>query len=178
MLRSGCAYVFLCHNYAPGDEIYLFGFSRGAYTARAIAGLVCEFGLMTKPGLEGFGKVYREYVNNTLDAEAVKRLSAKYERIANVPIKFIGVWDTVGALGVPQVYIFRYKPKLWNAILKRTQTFQLHRVELYPNIEFARHAYATKHPPSGLTLDWPSTNDGHHSPPRFGSFPRTTIKRI
>src|SRR5271170_565879 len=98
ILMRGCAYVYLCHNYAPGDEIYLFGFSRGAYTARAVAGLVCEFGLMTKPGLEGFGKVYRHYVNNTLDAQAVKQLSAKYERIAHVPIKFIGVWDTVGAL--------------------------------------------------------------------------------
>jgi hypothetical protein len=132
---------------------------------------------MTKPGLEGFGKVYRRYVNNTLDAEAVKKLSAKYERIADVPIKFIGVWDTVGALGVPQIYIFRYKPRLWNAIVQRTQTFQLHHVELYPNIEFARHAYPTNSP-SELTLDWPSMNDAPHSPPRFGPFPRTTIKRI
>ena len=141
LIVIGCAYVYLCHNYSPGDEIYLFGFSRGAYTARAIAGLICEFGLLTKPGLEGFGKVYKRYVENTLDTATIKMLAEKYERIPNVPIKFIGVWDTVGSLGVPQIYLFGYRPRLWNWIIKRMQTFQLHRVELYPNVEFACHAY-------------------------------------
>lgn len=138
---QGCAYVYLCHNWCPGDEIYLFGFSRGAYTARAVAGLVCQFGLLTKAGLEGFGRVYERYTSDTLDEEAVKTLSAKYERIANVPIKFIGVWDTVGSLGVPQFYICGWRPWLINYLLQKTRTFQLHRVELYPNIEFACHAY-------------------------------------
>jgi len=140
-LTSGCAYVYVCHNYSPGDEIYLFGFSRGAYTARAVAGLICEFGLLTKEGLEGFGEVYSRYTKNTLDAEAVNMLAAKYHRIPTVPIKFIGIWDTVGSLGVPQLYIFGYKARILNYLLRKAQTFQLHRVELYPNIEFACHAY-------------------------------------
>ena len=106
-----------------------------------MAGLVCQFGLLTKTGLEGFGRVYELYTSDTLDAEAIKVLSAQYERIANVPIKFIGVWDTVGSLGVPQFYICGWKPWLINYFLRKTRTFQLHRVELYPNIEFACHAY-------------------------------------
>ena len=97
---------------------------------------------MTKPGLEGFGKVYERYTSNTLDAEAIQTLAAKYERISNVPIKFIGVWDTVGSLGVPDFYICGWKPTFINYLLRKTKTFQLHRVELYPNIEFAFHAYS------------------------------------
>jgi hypothetical protein len=96
---------------------------------------------LTKSGLEGFGRVYERYTSDTLDADAIKMLSAKYERIANIPIKFIGVWDTVGSLGVPQFYICGCKPKLINYLLRNTRSFQLHKVELYPNIEFACHAY-------------------------------------
>lgn len=110
----GCAYVYICHNWCPGDEIYLFGFSRGAYTARAVAGLVCEFGLLTKPGLEGFGKVYDHYISGSLNPETARVLAEKYERIPNVPIKFIGVWDTVGSLGIPEFYLLGYKPRCIN----------------------------------------------------------------
>jgi len=139
-LTIGCAFVYVCHNYCPGDEIFLFGFSRGAYTARAVAGLISEFGLLTKPGLEGFGEVYKHYTKNTLNVDTIKMLGDKFPRIADVPIKFIGVWDTVGSLAVPQVYLFGYSPKALNVLMARTQTFQLHRVELYPNIQYACHA--------------------------------------
>jgi Uncharacterized alpha/beta hydrolase domain (DUF2235) len=49
------AYGFICHNWHEGDEIYLFGFSRGAYTARAIAGLISLFGLLTSRTLNTLG---------------------------------------------------------------------------------------------------------------------------
>lgn len=45
------AYAFLANNYVPGDRILIFGFSRGAYTARAIAGLVTKMGLLNKRGI-------------------------------------------------------------------------------------------------------------------------------
>ena len=134
-------YIYLCHNYALGDETYLFGFSQGAYTARMIEGLICEFRLLTKLGLESFGKVYKWYVKNTLDIATIKMLVEKYETISNVSIKFIRVWDTVGSLDVPQIYIFSYRSRIWNWIVKRMQMFQLYPVKLYPNIEFAYHAY-------------------------------------
>ena len=42
------AYTFLINHWNPGDEIYIFGFSRGAYTARAMAGLLCQIGVIRK----------------------------------------------------------------------------------------------------------------------------------
>lgn len=53
------AYAFLAHNYDAGDQIFFVGFSRGAYTARAVAGLVCAHGLLTKRGMDSFGDLYR-----------------------------------------------------------------------------------------------------------------------
>ena len=55
------AYGFLCNNYDYGDEIYITGFSRGAYTARSVAGLVGRCGILTKKGLELFYEVYNWY---------------------------------------------------------------------------------------------------------------------
>ncbi|RPA99862.1 hypothetical protein L873DRAFT_1805989 [Choiromyces venosus 120613-1] len=55
------AYGFLAHNYHPGDTIYLFGFSCGAYTARSICGLVCRIGILMKKGMDNFYQVYEDY---------------------------------------------------------------------------------------------------------------------
>jgi uncharacterized protein (DUF2235 family) len=151
----GCAYIYIALNYCPGDEIYLFGFSRGAYTARAIAGLVCQYGLLTKRGLEGFGAVYQEYMKNNLieNPDIVEKLAAKYERIKDVPIKFVGVWDTVGSLGVPEFYICGWRPSGVNWFLQRFhKPYQLHSTDLYPNIKFACHAYIPHW--NWLIVDW------------------------
>lgn len=48
-------------NYSPGDEIFLLGFSRGAFTARSIGGLIAAVGLLTKPGLDSLGVVFEDY---------------------------------------------------------------------------------------------------------------------
>jgi hypothetical protein len=52
------AYGFLVNNYSGNDKIYIFGFSRGAYIARALAGLVSNYGLLTKRGMDNFNAVY------------------------------------------------------------------------------------------------------------------------
>ncbi len=57
------AYSFIAHNYAPGDEIFLLGFSRGAFTARSIAGLIGTIGLLTKIGLVDFYAIFKDYEN-------------------------------------------------------------------------------------------------------------------
>jgi uncharacterized protein (DUF2235 family) len=54
-------YFFLVHNYTPGDEIYLFGFSRGAYTVRSTAGLIRKCGLLHKIHADKFGDAYKLY---------------------------------------------------------------------------------------------------------------------
>lgn len=109
------AYKWLLKEYDDGDEIYLFGFSRGAYTARSIAGLIAKCGLLKRGAALSAEQVYDRY---QLGKEAVpiyrleylqrtgerplapdeQRLMADSRR---VPVRMLGVWDTVGALGVP-----------------------------------------------------------------------------
>ncbi len=95
-------YRFLVHNYVEGDEIYLFGFSRGAYTVRSAAGLIRNCGLLHKEHAgranEAF-RIYRERDEGPDTADAI-HFREKYSR-QPLRIKFIGVWDTVGALGIP-----------------------------------------------------------------------------
>ena len=57
-MREG--YSFLATNYSPGDEIFLIGFSRGAFTARSIAGLIGQVGLLTKSGLGYLADVFKD----------------------------------------------------------------------------------------------------------------------
>lgn len=89
-------YRFIIHNYEPNDEIYLFGFSRGAYTARAIAGMINAIGLLRKDHWEQLPQAYNYY-----RTEPAKRNTSLYQGNHRPAINMIGVWDTVGALGVP-----------------------------------------------------------------------------
>jgi len=90
------AYTFICNNYNDGDEIFLFGFSRGAYTARSVAGLIKYAGLLGKQDLDRFLELWKGYKDR--DPAALANFA---KRIQNVPIKCIGVWDTVGSVGIP-----------------------------------------------------------------------------
>jgi Uncharacterized alpha/beta hydrolase domain (DUF2235) len=138
------AYGWICHNWSPGDEIYLFGFSRGAYTARSISGLICKFGLLTKRGMDGIAEVLNAYrAHKFNDPKEADTLGAKYKRLAtNVPIKFIGVWDTVGSLGIPDFYIFGWKVWPLDYFLgKINQQYQFSDTNIHPNIEFAFQGY-------------------------------------
>lgn len=58
------AYNFIVLNYEPGDEIFCFGFSRGAYTARAVAGLVTDIGVIKPIDMQLFPEIYRAYMTN------------------------------------------------------------------------------------------------------------------
>jgi uncharacterized protein (DUF2235 family) len=105
-------YMWLMENYNEGDQIFLFGFSRGAFTARSLSGLISKCGLL-KPGSPvSIPQLYARYkrgnavptirkLANLADTELSQedRLVKKYSMA--VPIWFQGVWDTVGALGVP-----------------------------------------------------------------------------
>ncbi|KAK1722463.1 uncharacterized protein BDZ83DRAFT_582973 [Colletotrichum acutatum] len=54
-------YRFICDNYNPGDEIIIVGFSRGAFTARSLAGMVCTLGFLNRSGLSSLGQIYNDY---------------------------------------------------------------------------------------------------------------------
>ncbi|SEP41151.1 Uncharacterized protein, PA2063/DUF2235 family [Methylobacterium sp. ap11] len=109
------AYKWLVETYEPGDEIFIFGFSRGAYTARSLAGFISKCGLL-KPGAPlGIGQLYDRYRKDETVSTIWKLYAAREAGLASgsveerwmldyamrTPIKMIGVWDTVGALGVP-----------------------------------------------------------------------------
>lgn len=147
-------YTNLCRVYSPGDDIYLFGFSRGAYTVRTLAGLIVECGILRDAGrLSGaelnrlarraygaFRKHFRTWQGKAIGAaDAGEKATAAFREAhsiqvseredGRVPIRFVGVWDTVDAVGVPIdhvadfwnrfVYPFRFSGfKLADAVAK------------------------------------------------------------
>lgn len=95
------AYRFLAHNYEPDDQIYLVGFSRGAYTARSLAGLLRNCGLLRKTHLENYPAAFALYQRRDGHPNSGEAAEFRSDFSHEVVIKFIGVWDTVGALGIP-----------------------------------------------------------------------------
>ena len=96
------AYRFLVYNYSPGDEVFFFGFSRGAYTARSAVGMLRKCGLLKKVHAGRVGAAYELYRKRN-DAPDGPR-ATKFRDDFSWPtfaVEFLGVWDTVGALGIP-----------------------------------------------------------------------------
>src|SRR5271169_1248793 len=93
-------YTKIAHVYEQGDDIFIFGFSRGAFTARSLAGMIAICGLPT-------GDFDDNMVNDAFQAyrEKAQRVallaSLAGASLFNAPITMVGVWDTVGALGLP-----------------------------------------------------------------------------
>jgi uncharacterized protein (DUF2235 family) len=129
-------YTFLILNYEPGDEIYLFGFSRGAYTARSMGGLIRNCGILRPEYLELVDKAYDLYrardEYSAPDSAMMHGFRKQYAREDVTPIKFIGVWDTVGSLGIPLPWY-----RKWNM-----KKYQFHDVTLSSTVENAYHALA------------------------------------
>lgn len=119
-VREG--YTFLASNYMIGDEIFIFGFSRGAFTARSIAGLIDNTGLLTKEGLPYLAEIWRDVQHkyddgydpkypdlpfadkpSASDPEYNAQLRRRGLTRLDIPIKVVGVWDTVGSLGIPKI---------------------------------------------------------------------------
>lgn len=96
------AYNFLVNNYSPGDEIFLFGFSRGSFTCRSLAGMVSEFGILKqqKSG-EWFAGIWDRYQGTVRD----ERWESDKDLHWDVTIKVMGCWDTVGNLGIPDNWL-------------------------------------------------------------------------
>lgn len=99
------AYMFLAQNFEPGDEVFLFGFSRGAYTVRSTAGFIRNSGLLKRPYRSKLDDAYELYRDRS-DATHPRAVESRLFRKSfshDIRIKFIGVWDTVGALGIPDL---------------------------------------------------------------------------
>jgi len=98
--RIQSAYRFLCEHYEPGDQIYLFGFSRGAFEARTLADLVYFVGIARRDALKLVPQAWRYYRRHR---RAPRRKLHRLRNDAHFPVRIgcVGVWDTVGTLGVP-----------------------------------------------------------------------------
>ncbi|KAH8114493.1 hypothetical protein DFH11DRAFT_1594792 [Phellopilus nigrolimitatus] len=92
-------YKFLMQNYHPGDKISIFGFSRGAYTARALAGMLTKIGLLPRGNIEQVTFAYKLYKRS--DQEGIT-LAAGFKSTfcRSVIVDFLGVWETVASTGV------------------------------------------------------------------------------
>lgn len=139
------AYHWLTTTYQPGDSIALFGFSRGAYTVRSLAGVIASGGLIDTTCLPAdtiwrkIEHIYRHKYRAGHKANPRWRdgLSFSFdpENADQIPVNFIGVWETVGSLGVPDHLG-------WLNLLDLPRRYGFHDVRLNPHVQYARHAVA------------------------------------
>lgn len=134
-------YRFLANNYVEGDDVFLFGFSRGAYTVRSLSGMLEAVGLLGKSDLRFVPEAYEYY-----QLEPEKRVKSKFHTLltglscVKPKIKFLGVWDTVAALGVPTPILGRVQK--WVGQYWRAVRVGFHHCGLCGNVENAYQALA------------------------------------
>ena len=132
------AYRFLAENYEPGDELYLFGFSRGAFTARSLAGLINNSGILRRRNADRIKEAWALYRSRIEKPNGAASTLFRRAYAHEADIHFIGVWDTVGALGIP-VPGPRWLGPAVNLVNRR---WAFHDTDLGPHIRTARHALA------------------------------------
>jgi len=101
------SYLFLMRHYRSGDALFIFGFSRGAFTARSVAGLVNQFGILPPHMASMVPTLIHVYFSDRrLEPETSRAITAQTTRLfvppgaRNVEIQFVGVWDTVASVGM------------------------------------------------------------------------------
>lgn len=110
------AYLFLMQHYQPGDQLFFFGFSRGAFTARSVAGMVNGFGIPMAHQASMLPTLMNLYFSQrdgayTAVAQQAQALLVAPDR-QRVPIQFVGVWDTVASVGLwPFALQFTARPQ-------------------------------------------------------------------
>jgi uncharacterized protein (DUF2235 family) len=143
------AYRFLCLNYDPEteDEIYLIGFSRGAYIVRCLASFIDKCGLLKRSQIRKIKEAYQLYRDPKIDSndtqlqqfrqENCQNINTEKEALKNrISIKMLGCWDTVGALGIPDLTPWFPLASFYH------QKYQFLNCKISPIIENAFHAVA------------------------------------
>ena len=133
-------YHFIANNYCGGDDIYLLGFSRGAYTAMSLSGFLNHVGILRKRELHRFPEAYEMY--KTTSIADMQQVRTRYEQPREgyaTPVRFLGLWDAVGHLtAVP---------------LLTERNVHYHEVDLTSNVTHAYHALAVHE----IRTDFPAT---------------------
>ena len=127
-------YRYIVQNYSPGDELFLFGFSRGAYTVRGLCGLINNCGIIKRPDARLIQQAFDHYKRSDSaykpQGEKSIRFRKRHAHSSN-EVGFLGVFDTVGALGIPLPFM---------GFLNAEDEF--YDSKLGPNLRIARHALA------------------------------------
>lgn len=153
------AYHFLVLNYEPGDQLYVFGFSRGAFSARSFVGLLRNCGVMSRRSLSHIRAAVDIYLSRDADASPNSEKARQF-RLQHCPglclpgdlqwrrtlhperpvadavelrVEYLGIWDSVGALGIPR----HLKLLAW-----LNRKYQFHDTKLSSFVRRARHAVA------------------------------------
>src|SRR5438270_8934932 len=125
-------YEWLAKEYQTDDAIYVFGFSRGAYTVRSLAGFIRKCGLLKDPSGANIRAAF-DFYRSGADPKDAAAVNFRAANSREVNVSCIGVWDTVGALGIP------LGGDLFKAI---NAQHQFHDVKLSSKVKFAFHALA------------------------------------
>lgn len=127
-------YRYIVQNYSPGDELYLFGFSRGAYTIRSLCGLINNCGIVKRPDAALIQDAFNHYKKSGTAYAPKGDKSVQFRKEhshKSREIKFTGVWDTVGAMGIPLSFLGLFDDK-----------DEFYDTKIGKNICIARHALA------------------------------------
>ncbi|MBL8446975.1 MAG: DUF2235 domain-containing protein [Zoogloeaceae bacterium] len=131
------AFILVSRIYQPGDKFWIFGFSRGAWAARSLAGFIANAGLLENPGAEDAAvraeKLWLNAKNGKLDDRGTRFWEAAGDAR---PIRLVGVWDTVGALGIPFFNGLRVVDGV------EARLFEFADTDLSSRVEFGRQALA------------------------------------
>ncbi len=146
------AYRTIVENYDEGDELFFFGFSRGAFTARSTAGFVRNCGVLKRQHASRIEEAYELYRDRGAHPRGTESELFRRSYSHEPDITFIGVWDTVGALGIP-VRGLGWLNKRW----------AFHDTKLSSKVKNAFHALAIdeKRSPFRPTLWEPHDGDAH-----------------
>lgn len=127
-------YRYIVQNYSPGDELYLFGFSRGAYTIRCLCGLINNCGIIKRPSARLIQQAFNHYKKPGAPYAPGGGESVKFRALhshKSREVKFAGVWDTVGAMGIPISFLGFFNEK-----------DEFYDTKIGGNVLIARHAMA------------------------------------
>ncbi len=128
-------YRFIFENFEGSDNIYLFGFSRGAATVRSLSGFIHLFGVLPKSRADLIPKAFKIYrIKNKEKREQKAAAFIEKHHTMWCKIKFLGVWDTVAALGLPVKWL--------SAVFDLFFPHKFHTFDLSESVEFARQAFS------------------------------------
>jgi len=143
------AYRFIIFNYSPGDDIFIFGFSRGAFTARSLAGMLSKIGIIRHTEAHRIHQVFEHYKSKRSKSDPVLRQFRRelgygevyvdpddypenHQQMQALAVRYMGIWDTVGSMGLP-----KFGPADPDTLPSK---YRFHDLKLSSFVKSARHA--------------------------------------